>query len=94
MLKEKLNSIPDHISNIHQFNENLEFQQCGHGVLSTEEERIRAWLSPDSLVNSLTGGWVPVGVFLIVDSTTISNLFYNLQSAPKSTIFNIQGKFG
>ena len=29
------------------------------------------------------------GVRLIVDSTTISNLFYNLQSAPKSTIYNL-----
>ena len=34
------------------------------------------------------------GVRLIVDSTTIPNLFYNLQSAPKSTIYNIQAKFG
>ena len=31
----------------------------------------------------------PEGVCLIVDSTTISNLFYNLQSAPKSTIYNL-----
>ena len=36
----------------------------------------------------------PEGVRLIVDSTTISNLFSNLQSAPKSTIYNIQVKFG
>ena len=94
MLKEKLNSIPDHISNIHQFNENLEFQQRGHGVLSNEEERIRAWLSPDSLVNSLTvWGGESLGV-LIVDSTTFSDLIHNLQSALKSTIFNILGKFG
>ena len=35
----------------------------------------------------------PEGVRLIVDSTTISNLFSNIQSAPKSTIYNIQVKF-
>ena len=40
------------------------------------------------------GGGVAEGVSLIVDSTTISNLFYNLHFAPKSTIYNIQAQFG
>ena len=35
----------------------------------------------------LNEGGGPEGVYLIVDSTTISNLFYNLQSDPKSTIY-------
>ena len=43
-------------------------------------------------MDHLEGG--PEGVCLIVDSTTISNLFSNLQSAPKSTIYNIQVKYG
>ena len=32
------------------------------------------------------------GVCLIIDSTTISNLFYNVQSAPKSTIYRQKAK--
>ena len=44
------------------------------------------------IIRIVRGG--PERVRLIVDSTTISNLFYNLQSAPKSTIYNLQATFG
>ena len=50
MLQEKLNSVTEHLSNIHHFPDNRTFQQCGHGPLSPEEERGKAWLAPESLV--------------------------------------------
>ena len=51
LLREKLNSVPDHLCNIHYFPENIHFKQCGHAPLSPDEERGKAWLSPESLVN-------------------------------------------
>ena len=49
MLREKLNSITDHMCNIHEFPDNEVFKKCEHRDLSLEE-RQKAWLSPDSLV--------------------------------------------
>ena len=49
--------------------------------------------SIDDIVGWGEGGEAE-GVRLIVDSTTISNLFYNLHFAPKSTIYKIQAQFG
>ena len=50
MLREKLDSVTEHMVNVHSFPENQHFRQCGHGLLFTDEEREKAWLSPDSLV--------------------------------------------
>ena len=50
LLKEKLDSITNHICNIHTFQENLEHRSCSHGPLSPDEERSKSWLDPDSLV--------------------------------------------
>ena len=44
MLKEKLNSVTDHLSNIHHFPDNKHYEKCEHGNLE------KAWLHPESLV--------------------------------------------
>ena len=51
MLQEKLNAITDHICNIHIFHDNKHYRQCGHDFLD-ENERMKAWLDPDSLVST------------------------------------------
>ena len=48
-MKEKLESITDHLADIHHFPENSQHKQCCHGEL--EAERNKAWLDPDSLVS-------------------------------------------
>jgi hypothetical protein len=45
MLKEKINSIPFHLSNRHFFPSNKHHTKCSHGELEG-----RAWLDPDSKV--------------------------------------------
>jgi hypothetical protein len=40
------------MSNIHYFPDNHLFKLCGHGPMALEEERGKAWLGPDSLVNN------------------------------------------
>ena len=49
MLKEKLESITEHLSNVHLFPENVEHKQCAHDPL--DGERTKAWLDPESLVS-------------------------------------------
>ena len=49
MLKEKLESITEHLSNVHIFPENVEHKTCAHDAL--EGERTKAWLDPESLVS-------------------------------------------
>ena len=62
MLKEKLGSITEHISNIHVFPNNSEHKSCSHEPLETlEGGRSKAWQDPDSLVHS----------FLIFVSTSL-----------------------
>ena len=48
LLREKLLSIPDHISNCHVFPSNTEHLACNH--LPLTGDRAKAWLRPDSLV--------------------------------------------
>lgn len=48
LLKEKLLSIPEHISNIHHFPTNSQHRTCCHPPLTGE--RSKAWLNKDSLV--------------------------------------------
>ena len=49
-MKEKLDSITEHLSNIHSFPENSHHMVCAHGDLEPDECRDKAWLDPDSLV--------------------------------------------
>ena len=44
MLKEKLNSVTEHLCNIHHFPGNKHYEKCEHGNLE------KAWLNPESLV--------------------------------------------
>ena len=48
LLREKLLSIPYHLSNRHRFNDNLEYKECSHGELEATAEK--PWLNEDSLV--------------------------------------------
>ena len=50
MLKEKLNSITEHMCNIHEFSDNEHFKHCGHHPLTVDEQRNKAWFDPDALV--------------------------------------------
>ena len=52
LLKEKLNSVADHISNIHSFSHNSKFKQCGHEELNPDQVVGKAWLPAESLVRS------------------------------------------
>merc|ERR1712179_153671 len=47
MLREKLDSITEHMCGVHHFPENSEHKLCAHGPV---DDRRRALLSPDSLV--------------------------------------------
>ena len=49
-MKEKLDSITEHLSNIHSIPENSHHMLCAHGDLEPDECRDKAWLDPDSLV--------------------------------------------
>ena len=51
LLKEKILSIESHITNIHTFPNNTQHKACGHLHLP-EEGRDKAWLKPDSLVET------------------------------------------
>ena len=51
MLQEKIDAIPDHLCNIHEFPENEYFHHCGHQELMGKQ-REKAWLSPNDLVSS------------------------------------------
>ena len=58
LLKEKLLSIPGHISNEHEFPENSKYMGCPHPPLTGE--RAKAWLPPGCLAvkkvqNALAG---------------------------------------
>ena len=48
LLKEKILSIPDHISNTHVFPSNTDHKACNHPPLTGD--RSKAWLSKDSMV--------------------------------------------
>ena len=50
LLQEKIDSIAEHLCNIHCFPENQHFRQCGHDPLPSGN-RLKAWLSPHSLVS-------------------------------------------
>ena len=69
----------------HQNKESMDFDQSG-GRGPTP--------NPNVLLPLIEWGEGAEGVYLIADSTTISSFFYNLQSNPKSTICNVQAKFG
>ena len=45
MLKEKISSIPDHLTNRHVFPANKHHSVCSHGYLGD-----KAWLDPESIV--------------------------------------------
>jgi hypothetical protein len=47
-LREMVTSIPDHVSDCHEFESNEFFKRCAHGDLSAEE---RTWLMKDSVVS-------------------------------------------
>lgn len=49
LLKEKLLSIPDHISNLHKFDQNKKYTACPHPPLIGD--RAKAWLPVGSLVS-------------------------------------------
>ena len=47
MLKEKINSIPEHLTNKHVFPSNKQHLRCAHADL---DDRTKAWLDPESKV--------------------------------------------
>ena len=51
LLREKILSIPDHISNQHSFPLNTEHMKCQHPEYA-EGTHSKAWLLPDSLVSN------------------------------------------
>ena len=50
MLREKLDSITEHMVGVHHFPENSEHKECAHGPV---DETRRALLLPDSMVTAL-----------------------------------------
>ena len=48
MLKEKLDSVTEHMAGVHQFPENTEHMQCAHAPV---DDTRRALLNPDSMVS-------------------------------------------
>ena len=48
MLKEKLDSVTEHMAGVHQFPENTEHMQCAHAPV---DDSRRALLNPDSMVS-------------------------------------------
>ena len=65
LLREKLDSTTEHLSNIHSFGDNKRYLECEHGPLAVEEERGKAWLTPDSLVSEICVFWQEKTHFLI-----------------------------
>ena len=51
ILREKIESIPHHISDRHFYPENEHYRYCAHGDLSEEERGEKLWLDPEGLVN-------------------------------------------
>jgi hypothetical protein len=50
-LREMILSIPQHMSNSHQFPENSSFKECSHLQLP-QTGRDKKWLKPDSMVSN------------------------------------------
>ena len=50
MLKEKIYSIVDHMSNHHEYEENAQHKRCEHPPLSDDQTRTRPWLRSGSKV--------------------------------------------
>ena len=51
LLKEKLLSIPDHLTNKHSFEGNLKYKECAHDELEASADK--PWLKEESLVRIL-----------------------------------------
>ena len=50
-LQEKLNAIPDHLSNIHSFADNEKYVECAHRPLTDEQRGSKTWMDPNSVVS-------------------------------------------
>ena len=48
MLKEKLDSITEHMAGVHEFPENYEHKHCAHAPV---DDTRRALIQPDSMVS-------------------------------------------
>ena len=60
LLREKILSIPEHLSNTHTFDDNEEHKKCSHPPLTGQ--RSKKWLSKDSLVRFVKILLTPNGV--------------------------------
>ena len=56
-MREKILSIPEHISDQHSFPQNTEHKKCQHPDYPVGT-RTKAWLLPDSLVSGTSGDYV------------------------------------
>ena len=54
MLREKLDSITEHICNIHSFTDNEQYRECGHPPITEQQKRSKSWLVPNTLVSTKT----------------------------------------
>ena len=52
MLREKLDSITEHICNIHTFSENEQYRECGHPPITEQQMRSKTWILSNSLVST------------------------------------------
>ena len=53
-LKEKIFSIPAHMSNEHCFEDNKYHKYCEHEVLTDEEKRLRPWMKKTAEVHKIS----------------------------------------
>ena len=75
MLKEKINSIPGHLSNKHVFQSNSHHKCCSHGDLGGT--RSKAWLDPDSKVRFTLVLLCSIKCFVVVKMIfNVPNLAY------------------
>ena len=74
MLKEKINSIPGHLSNKHVFQSNSHHKCCSHGDLGGT--RSKAWLDPDSKVRFTLVLLCSIKCFVVMMIFNVPNLAY------------------
>jgi hypothetical protein len=77
-LREMILSIPQHMSNSHQFPENSSFKECSHLQLP-QTGRDKKWLKPDSMVSNFVDPqrlFNSVGIQEKILSTVLSYVFF------------------
>ena len=81
LLKEKLLSIPDHLTNKHSFEGNLKYKECAHDELEASADK--PWLKEESLVMVLLifkkGGLMEISTFRLFRKSR--QLFWVIKTA-------------